>query len=69
MAYAELDVKAGDEDKRIKELVKESIDNIIKSLRQTPYLEFYNDFNYDFNNELFGVMTKLLQFLFIAIRN
>lgn len=69
MAYAELDTKVNEEDKRIKDLIKESIDNIIQSLRKTPYLEFYNEFNFEFNNELFAVMTKLLQFLFITLRN
>lgn len=42
MAYAELDTKVNEEDKRIKDLIKESIDNIIQALRKTPYLEFYN---------------------------
>jgi hypothetical protein len=46
MAYAELDTKVNEEDKKIKDLIKESIDNIIQSLRKTPYLEFYNEFNF-----------------------
>ena len=37
-------------------------------MRKTPYEEFYQEFNYEFNNELFAVMTKLLQFLFINLR-
>ena len=69
MAYAELDTKVTEEERKIKSLIRESIENIITSLRKTPYQEFYNDFNFDFNNELFAVMTKLLQFLFITLRN
>lgn len=69
MAYADLDTKVAEEDRKIKELIKESIENIIQSLKKTPYAEFYNEYNFDFNNELFGVMTKLLQFLFITLRN
>lgn len=42
MAYAELDTKVSDEDKKIKDLIKESIENIIQSLKKTPYLDFYN---------------------------
>lgn len=43
MAYAELDTgKSTEEDKKIKDLIKESIENIINSLKKTPYLEFYN---------------------------
>lgn len=50
MAYAELDTKNTDEEKKIKALIKESIENIIQSLRKTPYQEFYNEFNFEFNN-------------------
>lgn len=69
MAYAELENKSVEDDRKIKELIRDSIENIIQSLKKTPYEKFYNEFNYEFNNELFGVMTKLLQFLFITLRN
>lgn len=50
MAYAELDTKVTEEERKIKTLIRESIENIIQSLRKTPYQEFYNEFNFDFNN-------------------
>ncbi len=53
----------------MKLLIRKSIENIINALRKTPYEDFYSEFNYDFNNELFGVMTKLLQFLFINLKS
>ena len=69
MAYVDTNNRGSEEDNKIKQLIRESIRNIIEALRRTPYEEFYNEFNYEFNNELFGVMTKLLQFLFINLRN
>jgi len=69
MAYVDTNRPQEDDQVKIKDLIRKSIDNIIQSLRKTPYEEFYNEFNYDFNNELFGVMTKLLQFLFINLRS
>ena len=69
MAYVDIANRPQEDDNKIKELIRKSIDNIIQALRKTPYEEFYNEFNYDFNNELFGVMTKLLQFLFINLRS
>ena len=69
MAYVDTSNRNQEDDNKIKELLRRSIDNIIQSLRKTPYEEFYNEFNFDFNNELFAVMTKLLQFLFINLRS
>jgi len=69
MAYVDTTNRNPEDDNKIKELIRKSIDNIIQSLKKTPYEEFYNEFNYDFNNELFAVMTKLLQFLFINLRS
>jgi len=69
MAYVDTSNRNQEDDNKIKELLRKSIDNIIQSLRKTPYEEFYNEFNFDFNNELFAVMTKLLQFLFINLRS
>ena len=69
MAYVDTTNRNPEDDNKIKDLIRKSIDNIIQSLRKTPYEEFYNEFNYDFNNELFAVMTKLLQFLFINLRS
>lgn len=69
MAYVDTTNRLQEDDNKIKELIRKSIDNIIQSLRKTPYEDFYNEFNYEFNNELFGVMTKLLQFLFINLRS
>jgi len=68
MAYVDTTNRGSEEDAKIKELIRKSIENIIAALRKTPYEEFYQEFNYDFNNELFAVMTKLLQFLFINLR-
>ena len=69
MAYVDTSNRNQEDDSRIKQLLRKSIDNIIQSLRKTPYEQFYNEFNFDFNNELFAVMTKLLQFLFINLRS
>ena len=69
MAYTEFETKSQDDHLKVKELIRKSIDNIVQALKKTPYQDFYNDFNYEFNNELFGVMTKLTQFLFINLRN
>ena len=68
MAYVDTTNRGSEEDSKIKELIRKSIENIVAALRKTPYEEFYQEFNYEFNNELFAVMTKLLQFLFINLR-
>jgi hypothetical protein len=68
MAYVDV-WRDGNDESKIKELLRESISNIIQALRRTPYQEFYENMTHDFNSELFGVMTKLLQFLFILLKN
>lgn len=50
MAYVDTTNRASEEDAKIKELIRKSIENIIAALRKTPYEEFYQEFNYDFNN-------------------
>ena len=69
MAYVDTGTRSADEDNKIRDLIRKSIDNIVQALKKTPYEEFYNEYNWEFNNELFGVMTKLLQFLFINLRS
>jgi hypothetical protein len=69
MAYVDTTNRPQEDDQKISSLIRKSIENIVQALRKTPYEKFYNEFNFEFNNELFGVMTKLLQFLFINLRS
>ena len=69
MAYTDFETKVPEDHIRVRDLIRKSIDNIVQALKKTPYQNFYEEFNYEFNNELFGVMTKLTQFLFINLRN
>jgi hypothetical protein len=49
----------------IRSSIKNSIFNIIRALNHTPYDLIWRNFSKSFNLELYIVMTKLLQFLYI----
>ena len=53
---------------KIRESIKHSINNIVKGLNDTPYEMIYKKMNKNFNVELFNVMIKMTQFLYILMR-
>jgi len=66
MAYIEISNR--EMHNKIRDSIKHSITNIVKALNDTPYLEIYKKMNKTFNVELFNVMIKMTQFLYILMR-
>ena len=42
MAYVDTNNRGSEDDTKIRDLIRKSIENIIQALRRTPYEEFYN---------------------------
>lgn len=53
---------------QIKESIKNSIENIVQALSKTPFEEIYTKLTRQFNMDLFSVMHKMTQFLYILMR-